>query len=262
MSKSGHLLAMVLAIFCAAFPAYAQETVCARVKIEIKQKLTLERQAFDAEMRINNTTDTEVIENVAVVVHVTDELGVPVLTSSDSNDLNAKFFIRVSSKQGISDVDGAGVVNPKTTGVVNWLLIPAPGAAGNNSLGKKYLVGATLTYKFGGETHTMEVSPDVVTVNHCIAPDACIATLLRLAGEVARRGIAGELEGATHQSGQVLCGQRALPGSAGRTGRTEVSTSGAGRSRHGICRQLDSDSGQGCRHQGHRRRQEWRFGSQ
>ncbi|MSS75397.1 MAG: hypothetical protein EXR90_00435 [Methyloglobulus sp.] len=29
----------------------AVETVCARVKIEIKQELTLERQAFDAQMK-------------------------------------------------------------------------------------------------------------------------------------------------------------------------------------------------------------------
>jgi len=32
----------------------AVEAVCARVKIEIKQELTLERQAFDATMKINN----------------------------------------------------------------------------------------------------------------------------------------------------------------------------------------------------------------
>lgn len=49
------LIAGALALHAA---AWAQETVCARVKIEIKQELTLERQAFDAEMRINNTTDT------------------------------------------------------------------------------------------------------------------------------------------------------------------------------------------------------------
>ena len=33
----------------------AQESVCARVKIEFKQELTLERQAFDTEMRITNS---------------------------------------------------------------------------------------------------------------------------------------------------------------------------------------------------------------
>lgn len=145
-------------------PAFAQETVCATVKIEIKQELTLERQAFDAEMRINNTIDTLAIENVGVEIKVTDEAGVPVMISSDPNDLNAKFFVRISSKENISAVDGTGTVNPKTTSVINWLLIPAPGAAGNNPLGKKYLVGATLRYKFGGEETVLDVTPDVITV--------------------------------------------------------------------------------------------------
>ena len=36
----------------------AQDAVCAQVKIEIKQEATLERQAFDAEMRILNGLDT------------------------------------------------------------------------------------------------------------------------------------------------------------------------------------------------------------
>ncbi|HLP82426.1 MAG TPA: hypothetical protein VK141_10620, partial [Nitrosomonas sp.] len=144
--------------------AEAQETVCARVKIEIKQELTLERQAFDAEMKINNNTDTGVIENVSVEVKVTDESGAPVMISSDPNDLSAKFYVRISSKENISAVDGTGTVNPKTTSIIDWLLIPAPGAAGTSPLGKKYLVGATLKYKFGGEETVLDVSPDVITV--------------------------------------------------------------------------------------------------
>jgi hypothetical protein len=57
---------MLILMLFVAHGALAQETVCARVKIEIKQELTLERQAFDAEMKINNTTDTGVIEDVFV----------------------------------------------------------------------------------------------------------------------------------------------------------------------------------------------------
>lgn len=142
----------------------AQETVCASVKIEIKQELTLERQAFDAEMKINNTTESSIIENVSVVVKVSDEIGTPVAVTDNPNDLAAKFFIRISDKQNISAVDGTGAVNPNTSAIINWLLIPAPGAAGANSFGKKYLVGATLTCKFGSEEQTVEVSPDVITV--------------------------------------------------------------------------------------------------
>lgn len=116
--------------------AHAQDTVCARVKIEIKQKLTLERQAFD-----NNTTDTGVIEDISVVVKVTDENGTPVEVSDDPNNHTAKFFIRLTSKDKIEAVDGTGTVNPQTTATIDWLLIPAPGAAGNNPLGKKFLLG-------------------------------------------------------------------------------------------------------------------------
>lgn len=140
----------------------AQESICARVKIEIKQELTLERQAFDAEMRINNTTDAGIIENVSVEVMVTDENGVPVTITDDPNNLSAKFFVRISNKQNISAVDGTGTVLPQTTSVINWLLMPAPGTAG--TLGKKYLVGATLKYKFGGEEMVLDVAPAVITV--------------------------------------------------------------------------------------------------
>ena len=144
--------------------ALAQETVCASVKIEIKQELALERQAFDAEMRINNTTDTGVIENISVDVKVMDEAGEPVSVTSDPNNLAAKFFLRVSSKQNISAIDGTGTVSPRTTGIINWMLIPAPGAAGTSPLGKKYLVGATLRYKYANEETSLDVSPDVITV--------------------------------------------------------------------------------------------------
>ena len=156
----GFVAAGVLAIAT----AQAQETVCAKVKIEIKQQLTLERQGFDAEMKINNALDNASLSEVDITVRVTDEAGVAVPISTNPDDTSAKFFIRVSNKQNISDISGNGVVAPSSTAIIDWLLIPAPGAAGSSPLGKKYLVGATLKYKFGGETHTLEVSPDVVTV--------------------------------------------------------------------------------------------------
>ncbi|WP_431112945.1 hypothetical protein [Variovorax paradoxus] len=142
----------------------AQETVCASVKIQIKQQLTLERQAFDAEMKINNTTDSGVISNVSVLVKVMEENGTPVTVTEDPNASGAKFFIRVSNKQNISDVNGTGTISPATAAVINWLIIPAPGSAGLNPAGKKYLVGATFKYRYAGEDQTLEVSPDVVTV--------------------------------------------------------------------------------------------------
>lgn len=142
----------------------AQETVCARVKIEIKQELALERQAFEATMKINNALDNASLTDVDITVRVTEENGTAVPITTNPDDLSAKFFIRVTNKQAIADISGNGTVAPSSTAVIDWLLIPAPGAAGNNPAGKKYLIGATLKYKFGGETHTLDVSPDVITV--------------------------------------------------------------------------------------------------
>lgn len=106
--KGWRVGALVLTCLAVVAPAAAQETVCARVKIEIKQELTLERQAFDAEMKIHNTTDTGIIENVSVVVKVTDEAGTSVAVTDDPNNLSAKFFLRLASKQNINAVDGTG----------------------------------------------------------------------------------------------------------------------------------------------------------
>jgi len=57
----------------------AADSVCARVKIEIRQELTLERQAFDAHMRIGNGFSHITLEDVDVDVKFTDEAGDPVL---------------------------------------------------------------------------------------------------------------------------------------------------------------------------------------
>ena len=59
------------------------QSVCARVQIEIRQELTLERQAFDATMRINNGLATSALENVIVEVLFRDRHGNPVVATSD-----------------------------------------------------------------------------------------------------------------------------------------------------------------------------------
>jgi len=142
----------------------AQESLCAVVKIEIKQELTLERQAFDAHMRISNALDTLTMENVAITVNFTDENDQPVVATSDTSSTEASFFIRVDSMEGISDIDGAGVVQPASTVDVHWLIVPAPGSGGDLSDGQLYFVGARLTYTLGGEEEVTEVAPDFIRV--------------------------------------------------------------------------------------------------
>jgi hypothetical protein len=155
-----------MAVLCLLFaaPLAAQESICARVKIEIKQELTLERQAFDANMKIDNALDGMSLEDLSVNVSFSDENGVSILASSDPNNTQAAFFIRIDSMSGIDNVDGAGIVQPASTADIHWLIIPAPGSGGLLPSGKLYYVGATLSYTVGGKPETTEVSPDYIYV--------------------------------------------------------------------------------------------------
>ncbi|MCG8314082.1 MAG: dockerin type I domain-containing protein [Pseudomonadales bacterium] len=156
-------LIAVLLIFCLT-NAHAEESICARVKIEIKQELTLERQAFDANMVINNGLDGVTLEDVNIDVLFTDENGISVLASSNPDNTEASFFIRIDSMDGINDVDGGGTVAPLSSADIHWLIIPAPGTGGSLPSGKLYYVGASLSYSINGEVTEMEVSPDYIYV--------------------------------------------------------------------------------------------------
>ena len=59
--------------------ALAQDSLCAEAKIEIKQKVSLERQAFDAVMKINNGLDGSTLTGIAVNLTFQDANGQPVL---------------------------------------------------------------------------------------------------------------------------------------------------------------------------------------
>lgn len=158
------LVGLMLLLGLLPFSGIQAETVCAQVKLEIQQELTLERQAFDAMMRINNGLDSTAIEDVNISVSFRDEQGVNVSASSDPNDTSASFFIRLDRMDNITDVSGTGAVAPATTAEIHWLIIPAPGAAGDQPAGKLFFVGATLSYSLAGEIKTVQVTPDFITV--------------------------------------------------------------------------------------------------
>lgn len=144
--------------------AQADGSLCATVKIEVQQQLTLERQAFDAHMRINNGLSQTSLESIGVVVTFADANGNAVTATSDPNSTNAMFFIRIDSMDNISDVSGAGSVAPSSSADIHWLIIPAYGAGGNGASGVRYQVGAQLTYRIGTQTNIMDLVPDSILV--------------------------------------------------------------------------------------------------
>ncbi len=159
-----YLLLFVLLYSILALPLWAEESTCARVKIEVKQELTLERQAFDAHMKINNGLTHAPLENIQVTVWFTDEDGTPVAATSDADDPDASFYIRIDEMINIDDVTGSGQVPADSSSEIHWLIIPAPGASNGLAKGKLYNVGASLTYTIGGEENSIEVSPDYIFV--------------------------------------------------------------------------------------------------
>ena len=138
-------------------------SLCASVQIQIQQELTLERQAFDARMKIRNGLTTLAMENVQVVLSFADMEGRTVAATSDANNTNALFYVRLDTLDGIQNVSGSGRVGAASEADIHWLIVPSAGAGGTGA-GLRYLVGATLTYRLGGEPESITVTPDVITV--------------------------------------------------------------------------------------------------
>lgn len=134
------------------------ETICVRVRIEIEQELTLERQAFEARMNIRNGTPNA-LEDFNVAVNFQDEEGNPVLATSDPDDSSAAFFIRLSSHPSLPASIGA-----EQEERLRWLIIPAQSAGGETAEGTLYFVGATVNYTEAGQETQVDVSPDTITV--------------------------------------------------------------------------------------------------
>jgi hypothetical protein len=153
------LVALLLFPFFIASPSQgADDSICARVKIEILQDLTLERQAFDAHLAINNGLANIALENVRVDVNFSDKDGNAVLASTDPSNTNALFYIRIDSLKNITDVTGSGTVSPSTTADIHWLIIPPQGSLNFLEQRTLYDVGATLRYTIGCQENVTTVS--------------------------------------------------------------------------------------------------------
>ncbi|GMV39896.1 MAG: hypothetical protein AMXMBFR64_16120 [Myxococcales bacterium] len=155
-------LPLALVLLVGLWSGAASAQVCARVKIEIVQELTLERQAFDAKLKVTNGATDVPLTHLGVEVSFRDASGGEVVASSDPSSLDASFFVALDSLDGVDAVDGTGTIAGGGVGEVHWLIIPAPGAAGPG--GTLYFVGARLTYRLGTEEHTTDVAPDTITV--------------------------------------------------------------------------------------------------
>ena len=110
------------------------------------------------------TLDKAVQGTFDVDVIFTDVDGNPVLASSDPENTDALFFIRLDSMENIDDVNGNGTILPSTAADIHWLIIPTPGSSNGLESGTLYYVGARLSYTIAGKEKVSEVTPDYIFV--------------------------------------------------------------------------------------------------
>jgi hypothetical protein len=151
------------------FIAGAADTVCAEVQISIKQEVSLERQAFEAHMRIKNGAPDVPITDIGVELIFTDENGNNLIVSSDPNDTSPdiRFFYGLESDK--TNIPGSvdnntAVVEGGTSADIYWLIIPTHDSKNTSQNGKLYFLGAKLKYKIGGIERETTVVPDYIYV--------------------------------------------------------------------------------------------------
>src|SRR5207245_10573440 len=78
-------------------------SICARVKIEILQRVTFERVAFDARLVVTDNLPTEALTNFNVTLKI---------PTDDGQDASSLFFVRQASLDNHSAVDAPGQTPP------------------------------------------------------------------------------------------------------------------------------------------------------
>ena len=137
-----------------------KESVCAKVKLEIKQKLTMTRQAVRGTLTVENGSATEAMEDITLNFVVTDP---------DGNVATRHIMeITTESLEGFSgalDYNSGWTLGAKQTGVANFLFIPTRYAAPDEPV--QYTFAGTITFRdpFTGEMMTRELETERLTVS-------------------------------------------------------------------------------------------------
>jgi hypothetical protein len=92
--------------------------------------VSLERQAFDVALKVNNGLTDRAIESLRVTLLVSDLAGNATPITTDPNNTSASFFYRLDTLTGTAALDGTSSVAQSTQAEARWLFIPSPGAAG------------------------------------------------------------------------------------------------------------------------------------
>ncbi|HNQ87025.1 MAG TPA: CARDB domain-containing protein [Verrucomicrobiota bacterium] len=126
--------------------------LCAQIKLRLEQQAVLSRDAFRATLEVENGLGVA-LEEVSVTIRVAD------IEGNSTTDL---FQIREPERQGITALDGTGLIAAQSTGRATWVLVPAPEAA--PTAPRQHFVSGTLRYRQEGVLITIPLEQAMITV--------------------------------------------------------------------------------------------------
>ena len=161
------------------------------VNIEIKQKIGLEREAFDVAMAITPSVDQ--LDNVHVTLHVAD---------ADGADASPLFYEILTQQSGLANLAGGTVTGPVNLG---WQLVPSSDAGGDQPQGRTYSVSATLSFERQGNSYSYDTP--TVTINVLPMPKLTVdysAPYVVMAGKPAKIRVSVTNKGAGPANGLTI----------------------------------------------------------
>jgi hypothetical protein len=143
-----------ISVVRAADPPEDGNGLCAQVRLQMEQSIAITRTAVSCTLEIDNSLSTTPVENLRVELAVFDENGV---------DRTSLFGISTRpTLQGVTGVDGTGVVPAGRSGRSNWIVLPTNEAA--PTVEKRYFFGGYVSYSQAGAPRSFVLTPTGITV--------------------------------------------------------------------------------------------------
>lgn len=136
--------------------AGAGEQVFELVKLEIPQKASMEREAFDCNLELSNGHLRADMTGLNIQVRVED---------AQNQDVTPRFYLVPPELAGIGAIDGSDTLRALSTMTAYWQLIPGEGLGGTQPEGKKYYVKAVMSYFVNGRLVQTETQAVEITVH-------------------------------------------------------------------------------------------------
>jgi len=131
----------------------ARDGICAKVRVQIKQRAILTREAFEAELQIENGGN--VMSEIQVTIKISQK--------DTGEEATERFSFGEPELVGITGVNGEGTLEPSTSGTATWIFLALGDAAPEEPVA--YDVSGSLSYVMDGVLNTETLLPDTIQVS-------------------------------------------------------------------------------------------------